>query len=95
MARKLTDEVQLKLRFSEALRRRLAREARRQKHSLNTEIVTRLDQSLLSQRGDKTTLAAKALLASLDTAVVEKLVELSMERDIFKYAAKETDEGSK
>src|SRR5262249_26662533 len=45
MARKLADTVQLKLRFSEALRRRLEREAKRQEHSLNGEIIARLEQS--------------------------------------------------
>jgi len=45
MARKLSDTVQLKLRFSEALRRRLEREARRQEHSLNGEIIARLEQT--------------------------------------------------
>ena len=45
MARKLSDTVQLKLRFSEALRRRLEREAKRQEHSLNGEIIARLEQS--------------------------------------------------
>jgi hypothetical protein len=45
MARKLTDTVQLKLRFSEALRRRLEREAKRQEQSLNAEIISRLQRS--------------------------------------------------
>ena len=45
MGRKPTDTVQLKLRFSEALRRRLEREAKRSEHSLNAEIISRLDQS--------------------------------------------------
>ena len=45
MVRKTTDTVQLKLRFSEALRRRLDREAKRQEHSLNGEIIHRLEQS--------------------------------------------------
>ena len=45
MARKKTDTVQLKLRFSEALRRRLEREAKQQKQSLNGEIISRLEQS--------------------------------------------------
>jgi Arc-like DNA binding dprotein len=45
MARKPTDTVQLKLRFSEALRRRLEREAKDREHSLNSEIVNRLAQS--------------------------------------------------
>src|SRR5262249_54939477 len=46
MARKLADTVQLKLRFSEALRRRLEREAKRPEHSVNGEIIARLEQSL-------------------------------------------------
>lgn len=53
MVRKPTDTVQLKLRFSEALRRRLEREAQRQDRSLNSEIVSRLDQSFRkSEDGD-------------------------------------------
>ena len=46
MARKPTDEVQLKLRFSEALRRRLERVAGRNNRSMNTEIIHRLEESL-------------------------------------------------
>jgi len=84
--RKLTDQVRLKLRLSEALRRRLVREANRHKRSLNTEIIERLDQSLLSQSGDLDTDTAKALFASLKPAIAAKLVELVMERGIFQYA---------
>jgi len=46
MARKPTDEVQLKLRFSEALRRRHERVAARNNRSMNTEIIHRLEESL-------------------------------------------------
>ena len=46
MARKPTDEVQLNLRFSEALRRRLERVAGRNNRSMNTEIIHRLEESL-------------------------------------------------
>ena len=49
MARKPSDTVQLKLRFSERLRRRLEREAKRQDRSLNSEIVNRLDESFSDQ----------------------------------------------
>ena len=42
MARKPTDMVQLKLRFPEAVRRRLEREAKRNNRSMNTEIIHRL-----------------------------------------------------
>ena len=61
MARKTTDTVQLKLRFSEALRRRLEREARRQEHSLNGEIINRLEQSFRkSEDADLATLVYRA-----------------------------------
>jgi Arc-like DNA binding domain len=46
MARKPTDTVKLQLRFHEALRRRLAQEAKKHDRSLNAEIVHRLEQSL-------------------------------------------------
>jgi hypothetical protein len=45
MARKLTDTVQLKLRFDEKLRRRLEREAAQNARSMNAEIIQRLEQS--------------------------------------------------
>lgn len=92
--RKLTDEVQLKLRFSETLRRDLVREAKRQKRSLNMEIVSRLNQSLL-QNTDLTTGAARALLAGLDPAIVAKLVEIALERDIFGFGVKPIEGESK
>lgn len=45
MARKPTDTVQLKLRFPEAMRRRLERVAGANDRSMNAEIIHRLDQS--------------------------------------------------
>src|SRR5262249_46078395 len=45
----------------------------------------RIDQN---QSGDLATLAAKALLASLDPSILAKLVELVQEREIFSHAAK-------
>jgi len=47
MARKPTDEVQLKLRFSESLRRRLEREAKREGRSMNSEIIHRLRRTFM------------------------------------------------
>jgi hypothetical protein len=44
-ARKPTDIVQLKLRIREELRRKLERAAAKKEHSLNTEMVERLDRS--------------------------------------------------
>jgi hypothetical protein len=58
MARKPTDTVQLKLRFSEALRRRLERAAKANNRSLNSEIVGRLEDSFSSDPAvDKIALA--------------------------------------
>ena len=54
MARKPTDTVQLNLRFSETLRRRLEREAARHDQSLNAEIVHRLEQSFRVPELEKT-----------------------------------------
>jgi hypothetical protein len=45
MPRKRTDTIQLKLRFSEGLRRRLASAAERNQQSMNAEIVARLEAS--------------------------------------------------
>jgi hypothetical protein len=82
-ARKPIDTVQLKLRFSEALRRRLAQEAKQRNCSLNTEIVTRLENSLLGEKLIKvplTEFVANALLAYLDKDVVSELALLFLER---------------
>src|SRR5262249_46199294 len=49
LTRKLTDTVQLKLRFSEALRRRLERAAKANDQSMNAEIIQRLEQSFVEQ----------------------------------------------
>jgi hypothetical protein len=45
MPRKPTDEVQLKLRFKERLRQRLSRAAAQSDHSMNAEIIRRLELS--------------------------------------------------
>jgi hypothetical protein len=81
MPRNPTDMVQLKLRFSEGLRRRLAREARRRNCSLNTEIIARLEQSLLSEGLPQPPAAAKAraLRSFLDEDVLSELVRLFLE----------------
>ena len=49
MARKPNEMVQLKLRFPESLRRRLERDAGRNKQSMNSEIVSRLESSFESR----------------------------------------------
>ena len=53
MARKPTDTVQLNLRFSESLRRRLERAADANNCSLNSEIVVRLEQSFRREDFEK------------------------------------------
>jgi hypothetical protein len=68
MARKPTDEVQLKLRFSEALRRRLERVAARNNRSMNTEIIHRLEESL----------ARDPTIENLLTELNDRLAQLSM-----------------
>jgi Arc-like DNA binding domain len=53
MARKVTDTVQLKLRFSERLRRQLERAAKHNDWSMNTEIVNRLEVSFQKEAQEK------------------------------------------
>jgi Arc-like DNA binding domain len=45
MARRTTETVHLKLRFREALRRRIEQAARRNEQSMNAEIIDRLERS--------------------------------------------------
>ncbi|QDP26242.2 Arc family DNA-binding protein [Bradyrhizobium cosmicum] len=49
MARKATETVQLKLRFSEELRRKLEKAAERNEQSMNAEIIARLEDSFRKQ----------------------------------------------
>lgn len=49
MGRKPTDIANFTLRLREDLRRKLEKEATRKDHSLNSEIVERLEQSFLQQ----------------------------------------------
>ena len=72
MARKVTDTVQLNLRFSEALRRRLERAAKNNDCSLNAEIVDRLEKSFD--------------LPDLTNAVAEAVRTVLQEKEIWKYA---------
>lgn len=63
--------MQLKLRFSEALRRRLEREAARQDRSLNSEIISRVEQSF--QKRDESELTASTLRAAFGGATGDLL----------------------
>jgi plasmid stability protein len=82
MARKQADMVGLHLRFSEGLRRRLEREAARHDRSMNAEIIDRLEQSF--HVPDQATATAKKVIEMMKT-----------EQEIWKYAVKNTEEGSK
>jgi hypothetical protein len=83
VSRNPDDPVQLKLRLLEGLRRRLAREASRRKCSLNTEIIERLERSLLSEEPAPSPVAAKAraLRSFLDEDVLRELVRLLLEEE--------------
>jgi hypothetical protein len=73
MARKPSDTVQLKLRFPEALRRRLEREANRHGQSLNSEIVRILEAEF--QRSDEFHDRAKAIAEALGEEIVAAIVQ--------------------
>jgi hypothetical protein len=66
MARKPTDTVQLKLRFPEALRRKLEKDAAKHSQSMNAEIVRRLDESFKWDQGEE---AVKRLVADSEQAL--------------------------
>jgi Arc-like DNA binding dprotein len=71
MARKPNETVQLKLRFLESLRRQLERAAKDSGHSMNTEIVNRIEQSF---RKDEALVQSRAVATqAARDAVVEFL----------------------
>jgi Arc-like DNA binding domain len=76
--RPLNETVQLKLRFSEALRRKLEEAAASNQRSLNAEIIKRLEGSFLSP--DRIPrLVADALLEGLDPDVITAMSETIIE----------------
>jgi Arc-like DNA binding domain len=80
VARKFTRHrlAQVKVRLPELLRRELEREAARNEHSMNAEIVKRLHESFRVL--DQTMLIANAVLTGLDDAVVEKIEDILKQR---------------
>src|SRR5262245_13999933 len=66
MARKPTDTVQLKLRFPEALRRRISAMAKKSRLSMNTWIVGRLTDSLDEEERVEGSLAKERLEVAFD-----------------------------
>jgi hypothetical protein len=79
VARKPTDTVQLKLRFPERLRRNL-KQAAGDKHSMNREIVERLNRSFLQQN-----------LLALMREEIEKAFDATAEEVAEKVANKVVD----
>jgi hypothetical protein len=95
MSRKPSAMVQLKLRFKEQLRRKLDRSAREGRHSLNGEIILRLEDSfkhdkwreqreqlllLLSSLPPETAAPVKRLMAELEIDADE--IEADAESDL-------------
>src|SRR5262245_64096 len=74
-APKPTDTVQLRVRVSESLRLRLEYESKQRNRSLNSEIVSRLQQTLLSE-ASVDAIMASALFEALDKNVQSHLVGL-------------------
>jgi hypothetical protein len=72
MARKPTDTVQLNLRFSEALRRRLEKEADRHGLSMNAEIIDRLEKSFFFKE-EITDKMEKLMAATATSGAMEAL----------------------
>jgi len=74
MVRKPTDEVQLKLRFSESLRRRLERAAARNNRSMNTEIIHRLERSFADETRSEMTSKDHQLAQQVSTTTIEQFI---------------------
>jgi hypothetical protein len=75
MARKPTDTVQLKLRFSEGLRRRLVLEARANERSMNAEIIQRLESSFRRQDATRDAEKYRKALAELGVKISDQIRE--------------------
>src|SRR5262249_43141924 len=68
MARKLTDTAHLRLRFDEKLRRRIKRDAARDTHSMNAEIIDRLEKSFEKEE-QRVLMVQAATTALIDAGV--------------------------
>lgn len=72
--------VQIKVRLVEGLRRRLEREAARAGHSMNAEIVQRLERSFQIS-DDQIDVIARSLIGTLEPRVIDRIVDLVHEDD--------------
>ena len=75
MARNPTDEIQLKLRFAEALRRRLERAAADNNRSMNAEIIHRLEQSFQLIHGPRITVGPSSGVIGIPAAEVKEKLD--------------------
>jgi hypothetical protein len=97
MARKPSDTVQLKLRFSERLRRRLVREAKKNGVSLNTEIVNTLERAF-HQSDDLIKARAQMFAEALGDDIADGIAKYvankraATEQEIAEFAFKKTEE---
>ena len=89
MARKRAETVQLKVRLPETLRRQLARAAKNQGHSMNSEIIERLRKSF--QASDHNKLIAQAIIESYPD-IADRMDEIFQEA---RYDPSGMDEGEK
>jgi hypothetical protein len=90
LPRKPSDEVQLKLRFDESLRSHLARQAKQNHRSLNTEINFRLYESI---RFDRIKKEANSLLdqSSFDVSMFDDMAR-NMIKDLHDVLKKQMSE---
>jgi hypothetical protein len=82
MARKQkrSRQAQLRVRLPETLRYSLERAARLRGHSMNSEIVRRLTESVLN-KNEATKTAAEALLNGLPAEIADEIAEIVLRRD--------------
>ena len=88
--RSATDLAQLKVRLPEPLRRQLMDAAQRANHSMNIEIVNRLNQSFLVL--DRAKIIANALVRDLDGEILEEIREIFKQQDYDDYLADSYDD---
>jgi plasmid stability protein len=93
VSRKPSETVQLKLRFPEKLRQRIESAAARNKHSMNAEIVHRLEQSF--QKDDAPSLAEAAATTTLQKLDVTALTEAAATTAVEKWLQKVQHDPSK
>ena len=88
--RSATDLAQLKVRLPEPLRRQLMYAAQRANHSMNVEIVNRLNQSFLEL--DRAKIIANALVRDLDDEILNEISVILKQQEYDDYLADQHDD---